>query len=231
LAQADSAVSPNLSATPVAATNGFIMGAVTLDKEQRAVSFPATINQRTGIVEYAVVTTAGKTHESVFKTEAQPFHIHLGMLLLGARPANTNYRTANLTTPPGEPVLIEVSWKEDGRVVRRPLEDFIATMTATNRSLPAGPWAYNGSYMMSKTFIAQRDGSIISVHVDPDALVNNPRPGRENDDLHCVNTPLLPANDVPLEISLRLWSSTATNLNQPSPVTNATPLVAPARQP
>src|SRR5688572_10164813 len=95
-AQNESAVSTNISTTPIATTNGFIIGAVTLDKEQRSVNFPAAINQRTGIVEYAVVTTAGKTHESIFKTEAQPFHVHLAMLLLGARPANTNYRTANL---------------------------------------------------------------------------------------------------------------------------------------
>lgn len=191
-------------------TNGFIFGLVKLDKEQRTVSFPAAVNQRTGIVEYAVVTTAGKTHESVFKTEAQPFHVQIAMLLLGVRPANTNFRSMDLSAPPpGEPVTLEVSWRTGDRIFRRPLEEFIVTTSDTNKSLAAGPWAYNGSHMVRKTFIAQRDGSIVSVHIDPDALVNNPRTGRENDELHCVNTPILPPSEVPVEITLRLWSDAA----------------------
>lgn len=180
------------------------LGAVRIDKERHTVSFPALVNQRTGVVEYAVVTTSGKTHESIFRTEAQPAHIHLAMLLLGVKPANTNLFPANLSVPPpGEPVTVEVSWREDRGEIRRPLEEFIVAGD-DHRALTTGPWIYNGSYLTRRTFLAQRDGSIISVHIDPDALVNNPRPGRENDDLHSVNSAALPAVDVPIEITLHL---------------------------
>ena len=192
------------SAAKPGASHGLELGAVRIDKERRAVSFPARINQRTGVVEYAVVTTSGKTHESIFRTEAQPTHIHLGMLLLGVKPADTNLFPANLAVPPpGEPVRVEVSWQAGGREVRRALEEFIVAGN-DRQTLSPGIWIYNGSHLARRTFLAQRDGSIISVHIDPDALVNNPRPGRENDDLHSVNSAALPTEDLPLEITLRL---------------------------
>lgn len=180
------------------------LGAVRIDKERRTVSFPVTINQRTGVVEYALVTIGGKTHESIFRTEAQPAHIHIAMLLLGVKPANANFFPANLSVPPpGEPVTVEVSWREGRGEIRRALEEFIVAGN-DHCALTNGPWIYYGSYLSRRTFLAQRDGSIISVHIDPDALVNNPRSGRENDDLHSVNSAALPAEDVPLEITLHL---------------------------
>ena len=215
------------------ATNDYMFGVVKLDKNKRAASFPAVINQRTGIVEYAVVTAAGKTHESIFRTEAQPVHVHVAMLLLGAKPASTNFRANDISIPPpGEPVTVEVSWTDGSRVIRRALEELIVTSNG-NRALAAGPWAYNGSYLMRRTFAAQREGSIVSVHIDPDALVNNPRPGREHDELHWVNTRLLPADEVPVEITLRLPTEAPTGAPtaaapNPNP---ATPVAEHSRKP
>ena len=205
----DANANPTPASTPArlaerGTPQAFELGGVRVDKKRRTVTFPATINQRTGIVEYAVVTVSGKTHESVFRTEVQPTHIHLAMLLLGVKAADTNQFPTNLSIPPpGDAVALEVSWKEGRRQIRRPLEDFIITGD-THNPLARGIWVYNGSYLSRRTLVAQRDGSIISVHIDPDALVNNPRPGRENDDLHHVNSMALPAEDLPLEITLYL---------------------------
>lgn len=208
--------SPSNPAAPPA----LVFGLVQLDKEQRALSFPVVVNQRTGVVEYAVVASAGKTHESIFRTEAQPAHIHVAMLLLGASPAGTNRFPANLNeSPPGERVQVEVAWRAGGQVVRRAMEDLIVAGSQP-RSLSAGAWIYNGSHLARRNFVAQRDGSIVSVHIDPDALVNNPRPGRENDDLHTVNTAALPPDGVPVEVTFRLLnpavpSPTATKSKSP----------------
>lgn len=198
-------------------------------------SFPASINQRTGIVEYAVVTTAGKTHESIFRTEAQPAHIHIAMLLLGVKPASTNSFSTDLSVPPpGEAVTLEVSWPAGNREARHALEEFLVTGN-NHRALTAGSWNYNGSYLARRNFVAQRDGSIVSVHIDPDALVNNPRSGRENDDLHQVNPQAMPPDGVPLEITLRLSTDrtpsavTLTNtLTHPNPTD---PVTLPTRKP
>jgi hypothetical protein len=54
------------------------------------------------------------------------------------------------------------------------------------------------------SFAAQRDGSIVSVILDPAALINNPRPGRENDDLWIPNEKLLPPPDTSLTVLIRI---------------------------
>ena len=63
--QAPTPVSPSAaeSATPRLALQRlgpglFALGKITLDKTHRSVSFPARVNQRAGVVEYALVTLA-----------------------------------------------------------------------------------------------------------------------------------------------------------------------------
>jgi len=72
----------------------FALGEVRIDKEQRTVSFPARLNLDEGPMEYFLVTSWGKTHESILKTDTEPFRIHLAMLLLdtnaGAAHAGSN---------------------------------------------------------------------------------------------------------------------------------------------
>jgi hypothetical protein len=183
----------------------FALGKVVLDKDRRQVSFPAVINQREGLVEYVVVTTQGKTHESVWRTDAEPKHIHLAMLLLGAKPASTNFQPTDyfFQPPPGASVNVDAVWHEDGKEVRRPMDAFVIT-TNTMRGLSTGPWTYNGSYVQGGTFAAQRDGSIVALKVDASALINNPRPGRDNENLYTVNATALPPAGVAVEIVIRL---------------------------
>jgi hypothetical protein len=195
----------------------FQFGTVTLDKARRSVTWPVSINMRTGVVEYTVVTQAGKTHESVFRTLAEPRDIHAALLLLGVESSGTNQFPPDLSKPiPGEPVEIQVSWKEGERDVRRTMESFIVTVN-NGKVLSPGPWSYNGSHFSEGGFAAQRDGSIISVHIDPGALINNPRPGRENDDLHHVNSPALPLADTPMEVTVRLLKEPSSRRRLPPP--------------
>ena len=180
------------------------LGKVRIDPSDRSLRFPVSINQRTGPVEYAVVTNEGKTHESVFRTDAEPTHIHLGLLLLGATPA---YARELPTDPsqklPGEPVLIEIAWTEGGVELIKPLGAFIVT-TNNAATLSPGPWVYNGSVLTGSRLAAQMGGSIVSLWLDPRALINNPRPGRENDELHHANPQAFPADPTQLQMVVRL---------------------------
>ena len=107
----------------------FALGEVRIDKEQRAVSFPARLNLDEGPMEYFLVTSWGKTHESILKTDTEPFRIHLAMLLLDTNAAGANSATNGppagiggfVSRPskerlPGEPVSIELRWTADGRL-------------------------------------------------------------------------------------------------------------------
>ena len=87
----------------------FDLGKVRLNKNDRTVTIPAAINMREGTVEYLLVTTAGKTHESVLRTDAEPYHIHLAMLLLAAKGKGTNEFPADKAKlPPGDLINVQV---------------------------------------------------------------------------------------------------------------------------
>ena len=191
---------------PVRALGGgiFQVGQVTLNTSNRSATFSANVNQRDETVEYAVVHKTGKTHESVFRTEARPQDVHVAFLLLGIKPVMTNVFGADgKGLPPGDKVFIEVNWTNNGARVGRAIEDLVLNRE-TQKSLGRGEWIYNGSNFSEGAFTAQRDGSILSIHIDPDALINNPRPGRENDDLHVPNAAELPAIGAPVEITIKL---------------------------
>ena len=182
----------------------FQLGEVRFDKTNGTVSFPASVNLREGNIEYVVVTTTGKTHESLLRTTAEPFHLQLAFLLIGAQGAGTNAPPEDPTKPlRGDKVEVELSWSEAAQTRRFRAEEFVQNRKA---GAPASrePWIYNGSRLREDGFAAQLDGSIISLITDSDALINNPRPGREDDYNWLVRTNNLPPLHAPVEVTIRL---------------------------
>jgi hypothetical protein len=185
----------------------FQVGQVTLDKPSRSVTFPGVVNMTEALIEYFVVTRDGKLHESLLRTDVSPKDIHVAMLLLDAKGAGARALSEDPLKPiPGDPVIIEVSWKDKGRERRLRAEELVFN-TQTKTNLAKGVWIYNGSRLENGAFMADREGSIVSLITDPFALVNNPRPGRDNDDLCEVNSSVVPPLDTPVEVKLILQSS------------------------
>ena len=183
----------------------FELGKVRLDKNNRTVSFPAVLNLSPGLIEYVVVTETGKIHESLFRTEAEPFQIHTAMLLLGAKGAGTNRFPEQANQPlPGNKVTIEVTWRMEGGARQNRRAEELVYNQQTKSTMSRGPWIYNGSRMFDGTFVAQQDGSIVSLIEDPDALINNPRLGRESDEIWEVKTNGLPPLNSPVEIKIKV---------------------------
>jgi hypothetical protein len=183
------------------------IGKAQLDQHARTVTFPASVNLREGVVEYLVVHEGGKTHESVLKTDTQPYHIHLALLLLGAKGASPDSLSFDPSVPlQGESVHLRIKWIENGRTREQPAEQLARNRVILD-SMTEGPWTFNGSRVIDGTFIAQRDGSIVSVIFDVDALINNPRPGGENDELWEVNPGAIPPLNVPVEVIVELKQS------------------------
>ena len=204
---------PSAAAPGTASTNSavrqigpglFQIGEIRFDRESRSIRLPATVNMREGNIEYFLVTANGKTHESLLRTSIEPFQLQLAFLLLGAKGAGTNALPLDpAQSLPGEKVQVELSWKTDAGPQIFRAEEFVHDRKA-NQALSRGPWIYNGSRIREDGFAAQLDGSIISLITDADALLNNPRPGREDDDNWLVRTNNLPAVGFPLEVILRL---------------------------
>jgi hypothetical protein len=187
----------------------FQIGVVRLDKTRKSVQFPAVLNQDHGLIEYLLVTTRGKTHESLLKTEAEPYHIHVAMLLLGAKgaaatkdllkvptgeyhvnaPGAATNRLAELLK--GDPVRIELAWATTAMAA----EDCVMDLQ-TGKTAARGTWNYNGSRVVDGIYMAQQQGSIVAMIDDVDAMVNNPRKGHDNDQVWQVRTNLgLKLND------------------------------------
>lgn len=174
------------------------LGEVEIDRRERTLSFPAKVNAVEGNIEYALVTGKGKTHESLLVTDALPRDIHLGCLLLGGAVAGKSPLQ----------VSIEVTWQTNGPEKRLPLEDLIVfakdhPQGAQGGGLAPGPWTYSGSKIDAAGFVASREGSLIALIHDDTALVNNPRPGREDDTLHVPGKRALPPSGTPVRLVIR----------------------------
>ncbi len=178
----------------------FQLGAVRLNKEERTIQFPATINMTNGLVEYLVVNGTGKLHESVLKTETEPSQIHIAMLFIGAKEAGPNATGTNIV---GDKFTIEVSWKIGAAEKRFRAEALIFNSKSKSPMTKEG-WIYNGSKVIDGTFIAQRDGSIVSIISDPLALANCRELERDNDEIWFVNTNAIPPLHTTVEVTFKL---------------------------
>ena len=194
------------------------VGAVRLDKKLRTVTFPAALNMDDGLIEYLIVTTYGKTHESLLRTEIEPYHLQVAMLLLGAKPAPPQplasappggpisaEQLAHMEEVKGDPVSIEVSWTQDGRPRKKRIEELVLNLK-TKSTMSRGEFTFNGSRVWEGTFIAQREGSIVSTIIDPDAMINNPRPGHEDDEIWQIIPKGLPPTKTPVTVIITLQS-------------------------
>jgi hypothetical protein len=194
----------------------FQVGSVKLEKAARRLSFRAKLNMTDGSLEYLLVTTMGKTHESVLKTDIEPHHLQVAMLLLGAKGMQaaplTNAPSGGPITQapgernpplPGEVVLVEVAWTQDGKPQRRRGEELVFNKRA-KEPMSKGPFTFTGSRVWQGKFIAQTEGSIIALITDPDAMFNNPRPNRDADEAWVVRQQDVPPLDTAVEVSITL---------------------------
>jgi hypothetical protein len=141
------------------------VGLVQVESKTRRLIIPASVNMVEGPIEYLLVSAVGKIHESILQTDAEPLHIHTAALLL-----QTNLTAAKL----------KISVELPGG--KKESADSLVTDIAKKKAMAEGDWIYVGSRLVEGEFIAQRDGSIISIIADPDALIQSGRVSGENDE-------------------------------------------------
>lgn len=182
------------------------IGQVILDKKERTIKFPAAVNMKSGVVEYLIVHARGKVHESVLRTETEPSHVHLAMLLLGAKAATQANPADFYNTEkeiPGDAVSVMASWKSsDGE--RKVNGESLLKSAKSPDALTLDHWVYNGSQFVDGNFVAQQEGSIISLIADPYALVNNPRKDRDDDELWNADSAGVPPVNTPVTVVIKL---------------------------
>jgi hypothetical protein len=195
----------------------FQLGTVRFDKAQKTVQFPAQINLNDGLIEYLLVTSRGKTYESLLKTDANAYDIQLALLFLGAKgapqtpallaapvePFHVNNKNRPAPAIQGDPLTIELSWHTGASEHKVRPENLIFNL-ATHTNAAATNWTFNGSRVVNGVFLAQRDGQIVAMIDDIDAMVNNPRPGHDNDQIWQINSNALPPLNTTVEVTFKL---------------------------
>lgn len=181
------------------------LGTLQIDTHRSTLSFPATVNLADSMIEYALVSAQGKTHESLLKTEVAPRDIHVACLLLGAKPSPDGGKPGRtLRAKVGSELNIEIVRISSGGGQTNRLEDWVRlagkTPDSATTPLRLGAWVYTGSIMHSGHFIAQEEGSIISLIRDPAALINNPGPDRDNDEIHRTASEKIPPAGTPVTV-------------------------------
>jgi hypothetical protein len=181
----------------------FEVGQVRLDTRLKTASFAGRVNQREGAIEYLLVAANGKLLESVLRTDIEPYHLHTALLLLGVKGAPPTTLNPDYSRPvAGDPISLSVVWTNQNQRLEFPAEDLVSNVES-GQALTRGNWTYSGSRLLEGTFIAQRDRSVVAVMGDMDALINNPRPGRENDKIWTVNTKACPPLETPVWITVK----------------------------
>ena len=103
--------------------------------QERCVDVEGAVCLRQGLLELIACTKGSKEHESIVAITARPAHIHVALLLLGAKNGNPAMRkptneeeTRWIDIPPkGDPVGVYLVFRsKKGKMVERPISDFVA---------------------------------------------------------------------------------------------------------
>lgn len=177
------------------------IGSVIVEKKKGEICFPSVINMDKGLLEYLLVGQQGKTHESLLRTEAQAFHLQIGLLLLGIEgpmtPPDQRGMPGKIT---GDPVKISFSYKDKGKERMVHPEEWMRRADKT-LATPLS-WVFNGSFVYEGRFAAQLEQSLVAIFQDPVALINNISKGAENDEIWFVNEKAVPPAGTPVTVHI-----------------------------
>jgi hypothetical protein len=182
------------------------IGEILLNKADKSITFPATVNMNKGLLEYLLVRTGGKTHESLLRTTIEPYNLQLACLLVGMEGTNAPLGfQGDPATPKGEAVEILLNIKSDdgkGKMIS-PEVWMMQVVGEAKRDIPTLHWVYTGSMVHNGRFAAQLGGSIVALYHDPAAMIDNASPGGESDKIWFVREDAAPPVGTPVMVIIR----------------------------
>ena len=191
----------------------YALNGITFNEETRMISLPAVVNMTEGLLEYGLVHEAGKVHESFLSTAISPYDLNVVLLLLSYQPGTSFFDHSdkragavlvkNPKINPAAQLSVALEWTDgDGKNQTATLESLLLNIDQ-KATLTPGPFTYTGSFLMEDgTFMAKDTGSILAMYADAAALINNPRPGNENDDIWLPDKTKVPAKGTLVTVTL-----------------------------
>ena len=197
---------------------------VIIDKMKRTISFEAEaeiVNAKdlteVNSVEYVVVTPQGKTHETLFVTEARPLHLNIAFKLLGYKENKSLFRVFKGNFPTKEYqktsdadkaksyFTTTISWKDSktGKTQSQDLNDLLITAYTKKSFREEGvKWSYGGSFLHQGKFAAEINNDLISILTDRGAVANYVGKNGEDGDIWLPVTEKLPAKGTKVTITI-----------------------------
>jgi len=189
----------------------FGLGDIRIHKKTKSVIFPAQVNMDKGLLEYLLVRSSGKVHESLLRTNIDPYNLQIAFLLLGFEGTDQPIPDQGASVKPkGEPVEILIDFvKKEGAASTATnqkirAEEWVAKKTNGNlKDSGILDWVYTGSMVMQGQFLAQSGGSIVAIYRDPGALIDNASTGGDDDEIWFVKEGAVPPAGTSVTVTIR----------------------------
>jgi len=189
---------------------------IRLDRSNRRIILPASVNMVEGPLEFALVHQNGKIHESLLVTAARPFHLNVALKLLGFKESaelfpilDDDYRpTGRFHKVPAEirsaaRADIRVAWNDAGGTRRETALNKWIIYVPSGKPLPVIPWVYGGSYHHEGVFQAEAGGEFIALFTSQGSLFNYPGKDHDLDDVWIPATKSVPPVGTPVTVIIR----------------------------
>jgi|GEM_PF-765776 len=150
----------------------FRVGRVFLDRQKRRLEVPGKLNMTKGILEYYAVGSRGKLHEAVLELLAQPSHIHLALVLVGATPTEYTPKKGTVISA-GTELRMRVEWTDPKtkKVVNKSAEALLYERKK-GKAPKALSWRFRGSRFWKGRYVADMDRSVIGLVPDPGVVIS-----------------------------------------------------------
>jgi len=178
----------------------FEIGKCKIFKERGAVELPASVNMKEGLLEYLLVGSSGKLHESLLRTDVEPYALQVALLLSGLEGSLTHLNAQGENRlPEGDPIEITVSWSEDGKEKTARIEEMVLQGKEKAGQIP---WVFTGSVVNNGSFAAQVTKSIIAVYHDPLAMIDHRLEDGASDEVWFANAQTTPPVGTPMTVTI-----------------------------
>ena len=172
----------NPPVNPVKHSNGNVeLAGILLNKQMKEVSFDAEyIIGAESNKEYLITTNPNLSHESLFFTYIQPFHLQFMLYLLGA----DNELKRDQKGRRGSIIDIEIEYKNKGRTLRKNVESWLLE---DGKPCKKRGFYFLGSRIHNNYFQAQGSGKLCSLWHQDDAILDIIHPENDRGDIFSLN--------------------------------------------
>ncbi|GAA5484111.1 YdjY domain-containing protein [Haloferula sargassicola] len=192
------------------------LGRIEFDPETRSIRFPAWVNQKEGLLEFLIVHKNGKVHESLLATEISAVNLNIALKLLHYKASRELYQkvkddgslssefesaTDEEKTGSRLKILLQAGTGEPV-----PANEWISHLP-TEKTMPADPWIYGGSFINQGRFMAESSGDLFAIFLSNSSLVNFSGKDNLDDEVWLPHPTRVPELETPVTVIIQPYDS------------------------